>query len=356
MKLSQRFTPRITPLAILTSAFLFGVTAMTSAHAAPVELVTENTMVASPQPGIKIYVRNKHPAYKTQFDAAHTLVFVHGATYPASTAFDLELNGMSWMDYIARRGFDVYLLDLPGYGHSTRPASMDGPADAGQPVETTAQAVADYGAVVDWVLARRHLSRLDAMGWSWGTTIAGGYAAEHPEKVNRLVLYAAVWLSHEKPPTGDAAKLGAYRVVTIPTAKERWYKGVPQDKQAELIPPGWFDTWQKATWATDPKAASANPPALRAPNGVTQDIRNYYMSGKATYDPGKITAPTLMIQAQWDQDTPPYMSQALFPLLTATPWKQYDLIGEGTHTVIMEKNRLQLFNAVQNFLEEPAPR
>jgi len=50
------------------------------------------------------------------------------------------------------------------------------------------------------------------------------------------------------------------------------------------------------------------------------------------------------------------MSQALFPLLTSAPWKQYDLIGEGTHTVLMEKNRLQLFNAVQNFLEEPAPR
>jgi esterase/lipase len=80
------------------------------------------------------------------------------------------------------------------------------------------------------------------------------------------------------------------------------------------------------------------------------------MSGKATYDPGKITAPTLMVQAQWDQDTPPYMSQALFPLLTGTPWKQYDLIGEGTHTVIMEKNRLQLFNSVQNFLEQPTPR
>jgi esterase/lipase len=75
-----------------------------------------------------------------------------------------------------------------------------------------------------------------------------------------------------------------------------------------------------------------------------------------TKPPGKITAPTLMVQAQWDQDTPPYMSQALFPLLTGAPWKQYDLIGEGTHTVIMEKNRLQLFNAVQNFLEQPTPR
>ncbi len=147
MKLSQRLTSSV----ILT--FISGLAGTAPAYAsAPVKLVTEEAMVASPQPGIKIYVRNKRPANQTHFDAAHTLVFVHGATYPASTAFDLELGGMSWMDYMARRGFDVYLLDLPGYGNSTRPASMDQPAEGGQPVETTAQAVQDYAAVVDWVL------------------------------------------------------------------------------------------------------------------------------------------------------------------------------------------------------------
>ena len=28
------------------------------------------------------------------------------------------------------------------------------------------------------------------------------------------------------------------------------------------------------------------------------------------------------------------------------------MLGEGTHTIIMEKNRMQLFDAVQQFLEE----
>jgi pimeloyl-ACP methyl ester carboxylesterase len=329
---------------------------ITAAGAQPVAVAAEEATVASPQPGLQIYVRNKHPAGLSQFSPDHTLVFVHGATYPASTAFDLELDGLSWMDYIAARGFDVYLLDLPGYGRSTRPSVMEQPADAGQPFETTAQAVRDCGAVVDWVLARRHLNKVDLMGWSWGTTIAGSFAAEQPGKVNRLVLYAPIWLSHDAPPIGEAAKLGAYRMVTRDAALKRWMSGVPDDKQAALIPPGWFDEWQRATWATDPKTATANPPALRAPNGVTQDIRGFYMSGKATYDPSKITAPTLMIQAEWDHDTPPYMSQALFALLTGTPWKQYDLIGEGTHTVMMEKNRMHLFTAVQNFLEWKGPR
>jgi hypothetical protein len=31
------------------------------------------------------------------------------------------------------------------------------------------------------------------------------------------------------------------------------------------------------------------------------------------------------------------------------------LLGEGTHTVMMEKNRMLLFQAVQAFLEADAP-
>ncbi len=324
-------------------------------------LVTEETMIDSPQPGLKIFVRNKHPAGMTHFSPGRTLLFVHGATYPASAAFDLELGGTSWMDYIASHGYDVYLIDLPGYGRSTRPPAMDQPAEASAPVETTAQAVQDYAAVADWVLARRKIARLDVAGWSWGTTIAAGFASEHPDKVNRLVLYAPVWLAQGEPaaaanPLSSSPTLGGYRMVTADAALKRWMNGVPEAKRADLIPAGWFDTWQKATWATDPKSGGADPPALRAPNGVTLDFQRFWAAGKPTYDPAGITAPTLLIVAEWDRDTPPARAQGLFPLLTHTPWKQLVLLGEGTHTVVMERNRLLLFQAVQAFLDEKQPK
>lgn len=318
----------------------------------PNQIVTEDAMISSARQGIGIFVRNKHQAGIKKFGPDRTLVFVHGATYPASTAFDLPLGGLSWMDYLAQKGFDVYLLDLPGYGKSVRPDAMEKPAAEGEPVESTAEAVRDYATVVDWVLARRHLRALDVMGWSWGTTIAAGFAAEQPAKVNRLVLYAPVWLPLTPPPAPPAGKLGAYRLVTRDAAQTRWLNGVPEAKKAGLIPTGWFDQWQSATWATDPKGAEG----LRAPNGVTKDFREFWSAGKPTYDPSKITAPTLMIQAEWDMDTPPARSQGLFPLLTGAAWKQYVLLGEGTHTVMMEKNRMQLFQAVQTFLEAPRAR
>lgn len=325
------------------------------AQAGP-RIVTEEARIPAGDPGVEIYVRNKHPADLTASAPGRTLVFVHGATYPASTSFDLELGGESFMDELAGRGFDVYLLDLPGYGHSTRPAAMDQPAAANPPFETTADAVRHYGAVVNWVLRRRGISRLDVMGWSWGTTIAAGYAAAQPDKVERLVLYAPVWIVQGGPgAAADEPKLGAYRTVTAEAARQRWLTGVPQDKQASLIPEGWFDAWQRATWATDPGGSAQAPPVLRAPNGVMQDLRAFWRAGKPSYDPARITAPTLLVHGEWDHDTPPYMAQTLFPLLTAAPWKRYVEIGEGTHTIMMEKNRHQLFAVVGAFLTDPDP-
>jgi len=36
----------------------------------------------------------------------------------------------------------------------------------------------------------------------------------------------------------------------------------------------------------------------------------------------------------------------------AVPYKRFVQIGEGTHSVMTEKNRMQLFQAVQQFLDE----
>src|SRR5690242_12686940 len=166
------------------------VSAMSSAALAQTpRLVTEEMMVPS-EPGIDIYVRNKRPADMTAFRPERTVLYVHGATYPASTAFDLQLGGMSWMDYIAARGYDVYLLDLRGYGKSTRPKEMSEDPKASPPIVRGDTAVKDIGTVVDLILARRNVPRLNWIGWSWGTVTMSTYTTQNPGKVERLVLYA----------------------------------------------------------------------------------------------------------------------------------------------------------------------
>ncbi|MEO8159407.1 MAG: alpha/beta fold hydrolase [Betaproteobacteria bacterium] len=313
-------------------------------------LVTEDMRIPSDTPGIELFIRNKHPP-GLKVAADRVLLYVHGATYPATTAFDLQLDGLSWMDYIAAHGWDVYLVDLRGYGKSTRPPEMDQPAKDNAAIVKTDVAVRDVAAAVDFVLKRRNVPSVNLLGWSWGTSIMAAYTAANGDKVGKLVLYAPLWLRTTPGLIGGDGPLGAYRSVTRENAKKRWLTGVPEDRQADLIPAGWFEAWADATWATDPKAAEAGQ--LRAPNGVVQDVRDYWAAGKPYYDPADIRAPTLLIKAQWDQDTPAYMAQALFPLLKNAPSKRYVEIGEGTHTVIMEKSRMQLFREVQLFLDEP---
>lgn len=319
-------------------------------------VVMEEMSAQAKDPGIKIYVRNKHLAGMSHFSPEKTVLFVHGATYPAETSFDLPLGGLSWMDYIAERGYDVYLMDVRGYGRSTRPPEMDAPPDQNAPIADTETAVRDIGAVVDHILARRKLQKLDLLGWSWGTSTMADYTAENPGKVERLVLYAALWFYETPSPIPAGGFIGAYRTVLREAAFKRWMNGVPENKKADLIPAGWFDKWWDATLASDPQGSRQNPPALRAPDGVVLDIERFWRAGKPTYDPAKITVPILLIQAEWDQDTPPYMSRALFPLLVNAPEKRYVMIGEGTHTVMMEKNRMELFREVQSFLDEGAPK
>lgn len=77
------------------------------------------------------------------------------------------------------------------------------------------------------------------------------------------------------------------------------------------------------------------------------------------YDPAGITVPLLLIRGDWDQESTPDMTQALFSLLVNAPYRRSVTIGEATHFVLWEKNRGQLFEEVQLFharVKAAAPR
>ena len=113
--------------------------------------------------------------------------------------------------------------------------------------------------------------------------------------------------------------------------------------------------WWRETLATDPIGSAMSPPRLRAPNGVFAEFTQYWGAGKPYYDPGAITVPTLLIHAEWDADLPSYMTWAYFSKLTRTPYKRVVELGEGTHTVMLEKNRTQFFHEIAGFLTETDP-
>ena len=305
-----------------------------------------------PNAGLNIYMRNKRRADIASFGPERTLLMVHGATYPASVVFDLAIEGASWMDHLANAGFDVWVMDLPGYGRSDRPKDMDGPADAAGPVITTDTAILAVSAVVEFICARNGLDRLNLLGWSWGTAIMAGYTQDHLARVNKLTLFAPLWLIKGTPTIGDpSGKLGAWRGVTRDEARQRWLRGVPEDAKGALIPDGVFDAFWQAAQATDPQGAAMNPPVLRAPNGVVFDAGRYWMKDAPSWDPSRIECPVLIVIGEWDADTPTSMANRIFPLLTRAKSKKLVLLGRGTHSMALENERHALFAEVLRFLE-----
>ncbi|MEO6911076.1 MAG: alpha/beta fold hydrolase, partial [Edaphobacter sp.] len=96
------------------------------------------------------------------------LLLVHG----------LGARGEDWAAMIpalAAKGFHVYAPDLLGYGRSAHP-------DVSYSISMEELAVVSFMQAV-------HLSRADVGGWSMGGWISMKLALDHPEMVNRLVVY-----------------------------------------------------------------------------------------------------------------------------------------------------------------------
>ncbi len=346
------FLRRLTGLSVVALALVLAGCAQNPARS-DADLVTEDFMVPAADPGYQIHVRNKRPADLNRFAPGNIILFVHGATTPPEAGFDLKLDGLSWMEWMARQGNDVYFVSVRGYGRSTRPKELDAPPMSNPPVVRLPQATSDVNTAVDFIRKRRGVDKISLLGHSWGTTIMASYTAQHNAKVHRLALFAPQWIRTQGQSAVDAGgQIGAYRIVTEEGVRKRRAAGQKPGAVEGRMPAHWFDAYMEAALASDPWSKTQNPRAFRAPNGVVLDGRETWGPGKAPYDPANIRVPTFIFIGEQDNDTPLYMAQTLFPLLVNAPSKRMVVLGDASHVVLTEKNRMQLFREVQLFFDE----
>jgi len=311
----------------------------------------------------QVYVRERVKAGVALRGAApadRVALFVHGAGTPAEVSFDVPYQDYSWMAYLADAGFDVFAMDTTGYGRSTRPPAMNDPCNLSaaqqalfvprllpapcppsypHQLTTIASDWNDIGAVVDYIRALRHVDRVSLLAWSLGGPRSGGYAAEHPEKVNRLVLLAP-----------------AYNRNTAAAAPKLPADGVPMNTQShdeftanwnrQVGCPDQYDrAASDAVWvemlASDPVGATWGPGVRRAPQTTTW--------GWTQAVAAKTRIPTLMVAGAHDKQVPPERVRDLYADL-GSPEKVFVDLACSSHNAMWERNHLLLFKASLDWL------
>ncbi len=311
-----------------------------------------------------IYVREvvlAGSALRQEISPNHVVLFVHGAGTPAEVAFDVPYQDYSWMAYLARAGFDVFSMDTTGYGRSTRPTPMNDPCNLSaaqqalfipallpapcmpsysHQMTTIASDWNDIGAVVDYLRTLRRVDKLNMIGWSLGGPRAGGYAAQHPDKVQALVLLAPAYnrAARSDPPEQVPASGAAMNTQSLAEFTANWDRQVGC---ADQYGRGTHDAVWAAMLASDPVGATWGSGVRRAPGTTTW--------GWTSAAVAKMMMPVLMVSGAHDKQVAPERVRELYADL-GSPRKVFVDLACSSHNAMWEKNHLLLFNASLEWL------
>ena len=312
----------------------------------------------------QIYVREvvlAGTALRESIPADRVALFIHGAGTPAEVSFDVAYQDYSWMEYLARAGFDVFAMDTTGYGRSTRPAPMNDPCNLSREQQaafvptlitaacsptyphqltTIASDWNDIGAVVDHIRALRHVDKLNLLAWSLGGPRAGGYTAQHPEKVRALVLLAPAYnrAGRAEAPEKIPADGAAFNKQSLDDFTANWDRQVGCQDQYER---GAHDAVWSAMLASDPVGATWGTGVRRAPQTTVW--------GWSTAAVTKMKTPTLMVSGINDKQVPPERVRDFYADL-GSPEKVFVDLACSSHNAMWEKNHLLLFSASLEWL------
>lgn len=287
------------------------------------------------------------------------VLFIHGAGTPAEVAFDVPYQDYSWMAFLARAGYDVFSMDMTGYGRSTRPLAMNDPCNMapeeqkslfgaacapsyGQQMTTLASDWNDIGAVVDYLRAHRRVEKVNLIGWSLGGPRAGGYAAHHPDKVNKLVLLASAYRrgASMDPPAVVPAKGPAFGKQSRVDLDANWDRqiGCPDQIDPKAREAVWADML-----ASDPQGATWGTGVRRAPLVTTWGWNESVVS--------KMQIPALLVAAAHDKQVPAAGVKTLYDDM-GTKEKVFVDLACTSHNALWEKNHLLLFRASLEWLRD----
>ena len=286
------------------------------------------------------------------------VLFVHGAGTPAEVAFDVPIEDYSWMGFLAAAGYDVFSVDMEGYGRSGRPHIMNDycnlPADnqmalklSDAPCAASASGAAttiqsdwdDIARALEYIRELRGVERVSLFGWSLGGPRAGGYAEQFPEQVDKLVLLAP---AYQRERSGSQPRNNTGPVMSSQSHQSLVSLWDSQTGCAEQYDPAVRSVIWSEMLASDLVGASWGPGVRRAPRtqvwGFNQDTVTDLMT------------PTLLIAGVHDVQVAAARVRDLYDDLGAQNKVLLDL-GCASHNAMWERVHLDMFSASLEWLE-----
>ena len=324
---------------------------------------TKSTVPAIAGQVSTVYVRERSTAgtvMRANSLAGHVVLFIHGAGTPAEVAFDVPTADYSWMAYLAQAGYDVFAMDTTGYGRSTRPAVMNDPCNLAAPQQATfvpallpAPCTSSYphqlttiqsdwddiNAVVDYIRTLRRVEKVSLVAWSLGGPRSAGYAAQHADRIDKMVLLAPAY-NRSAPAAAPAipAPGAAFNTQSHGEFTANWDRQV--GCQAQYDPAVSDIVWSEML-ASDPVGRTWAGGVRRAPVTTTWGWNQAMVATTMT--------PTLMVAGVHDKQVPPDRVRQLYEDLGAKQKVFVDLAC-SSHNAMWEKNHLMLFKASLDWL------
>lgn len=277
----------------------------------------------------------------------YPILFLHGSSFPSALSFGFKMSGESWMDDLSHKGFDVFALDFLGYGNSDRYPEMLTNSMGGRPLGRASEVYQDVDKAVNLIIEKTKKNKVYLIGHSWGGSVAALYASKHPDKVAKLVMFAAITARNSNA-EGEILS-DSFETMTPSQRIEAMKRLTPKGKDCRLeneVLETWGDIWLRS----DPLSEKFHSEYVRFPAGPSQDIEDLEHN-KPYYDPAEIKVPVLIVRGEWDKYPSYDDAQILFTNLENAPLKKYVVIERGTHVMHLEKSRHQLYDEVSRFLQ-----
>src|SRR5262245_15307378 len=147
--------------AVISCAALIVLAASLSrAGAQEAKILKNDAQIDGRDPGVRLFVREKMTEGNTRFTDKYFVLFLHGVTAPSTCDLYLAHKDYSWADWMAKRGYFVFIGDYRNYVYSTREKAMEEPAAKNQPVTRSYLALRDIEAMVEHIKRTRGVQKV----------------------------------------------------------------------------------------------------------------------------------------------------------------------------------------------------